>query len=412
MPIDVSEKGMRRLARLVPSAFPRKQRSPVQRLRRMTVFSLTLGLVLAWVGPLSALGDPDGQPRPPLVVAAAVLGLVGFTVLYMRIVRAAVAGTSARGEIVASAVVAVVLMLTLDGHPWSWGLLGPAWASGAALLLSRSATVAVTVVATAVSLFLAPPRVDPGPGLAEVFLVPHPDDVFPALGVYLGVAAAAPWANRFQLWFWRMVRAAEEGKEARARLAVTEERLRFSRDLHDLVGHSLSAIAVKSEVAVRLSGTDATRAAEEMDEVRVLARQTLKEIRAAVRGYRTVDLAAELRAMTAVLEASGIRCTLETPPEAMPEGTATLLAWVVREGTTNVLRHSSATVCRITIVVREGGVVLEMTNDGVNGLDGRGGTGLVGLSERVAATGGTVTAGPGCPGEFRLRATVPLEGES
>ncbi|WP_425961064.1 sensor histidine kinase [Streptosporangium sp. DT93] len=391
--------------------FTPKRRPPLQRLRRMTVLSLSMGLVLAWVGPLGTLGDPAGRPRPSLALVAGVLGLAVFTVLYLRIVRAAVDGTFARGEVAASAVVATVLLLTQDGHPWSWGLLGPVWASAVALLLNRSATVAVTVAATALSLLLAPPRVDPGPGLVDVFLVPNPDDVFPALGAYLGVAAAAPWANRFQLWFWRVVRAAEEGKEARARLAVTEERLRFSRDLHDLVGHSLSAIAVKSEVAARLSAVDAARAAAEMDEVRTLARQALREIRAAVRGYRTVDLAAELRAMTTVLEAGGVRCTLQTPPGAVPEGTATLLAWVVREGTTNVLRHSSATRCRITIGVREGSVVLEMTNDGVGGVDGRGGTGLVGLSERVAAVGGTVTAGPGGPGEFRLRATVPLEGE-
>jgi two-component system sensor histidine kinase DesK len=219
-----------------------------------------------------------------------------------------------------------------------------------------------------------------------------------------------PGANRFQLWFWQVVKLAEEGKEAQSRLAVTEERLRFSRDLHDLVGHSLSAIAVKSEVAVKLSKVDTGRAVAEMDEVRGLARQALKEIRTAVRGYRTVDLDAEMRSMTAVLEAAGIRCTLETPQERLPEELATLLAWVVREGTTNVLRHSSATRCRIMIALRDGTAVLEMTNDGMVETGGRGGTGLVGLSERLAVMEGVVAAGPGGAGEFRLRATIPLEG--
>ncbi|MEU8384637.1 histidine kinase [Streptosporangium sp. NPDC048865] len=377
----------------------------------MTVLSLTLGLVLAWVGPLGSLSEVGGESRLPLL-AIGVPGLVIFSVLYMRILEAAVAGTPARREIAASAVIAVLLVLTQDGGaPWTWGLLGPAWASGAVLLAGRPAAVAATAAGAAVGLLLVSPGGDLGFGIADVFMPPYEDSTLPAVGAYLGVAAAAPWANRLQLWFWRVVRSAEEGKEAQARLAVTEERLRFSRDLHDLVGHSLSAIAVKSEVAAKLSGVDAARAAGEMDEVRVLARQTLKEIRAAVRGYRTVDLAAELRAMTAVLEAGGIRCTLETPRDQVPEGVATLLAWVVREGTTNVLRHSSATWCRIAITLREGSAVLEMANDGVSGVDGRGGTGLVGLSERVAAIGGTVTAGPGGPGEFRLRATVPLEGE-
>ncbi|GAA3411276.1 hypothetical protein GCM10018952_19280 [Streptosporangium vulgare] len=386
------------------------------------MLSLTLGLVLAWIGPLGALADVDEQSRLPLL-AVGVPGLVIFSVLYLRILEAAVAGTAARGEIAASAVVAVILLLTQDGDPWTWGLLGPAWASGAALLLGRSATLAATVGAIAVSVLLAPPGAGPGPGFGDMFVPSYAEEVWPAFGAYLGVAGAAPCANRFQLWFWRVVRTAEEGKEAQARLAVTEERLRFSRDLHDLVGHSLSAIAVKSEVAAKLSRVDAARAAGEMDEVRTLARQTLKEIRAAVRGYRTVDLAAELRAMAAVLEAGGVRCTLETPRDQVPEGAATLLAWVVREGTTNVLRHSSATECRIAITVREGCAVLVMTNDGVKGtggangvegvgeVDGRGGTGLIGLSERVAAIGGTVTTGPGGPGEFRLRATVPLGGE-
>ncbi|MEU4538370.1 histidine kinase [Streptosporangium sp. NPDC023825] len=384
----------------------------MQGLRRMTVLSLTLGLVLAWVGPLSTLGDPDGQSRLSLL-AVGVPGLLVFSVLYVRILQAAVAGTGARGEIAASAVVGVILLLTQDGHPWSWGLLGPAWASGAVLLMGRSAAITTTAAAIAVSLLLTSPGVDPGPGFTDMFLSPHREGVLPVLGAYLGVSATAPWANRLQLRFWQVVRAAEEGKEAQARLAVTEERLRFSRDLHDLVGHSLSAIAVKSEVAAKLSGVDAARAAGEMDEVRILARQTLKEIRTAVRGYRTVDLAAELRAMTAVLEAGGIRCTLQMPRDQVPEGAATLLAWVVREGTTNVLRHSSATECRTVMTVRDGSVVLTMTNDGVEGVEGvegRGGTGLIGLSERVAAIGGTVTAGPGGPGEFRLRATVPLGG--
>ena len=159
-----------------------------------------------------------------------------------------------------------------------------------------------------------------------------------------------------------------------------------------------------------MSKVDAERAVAEIDEVRGLARQALKEIRTAVRGYRTVDLDAELRSMTAVLEAVGIRCTLETPQERMPEELATLLAWVVREGTTNVLRHSSATRCRIVVALREGAALLEMTNDGTAGAGGPGGTGLAGLSERLAAVRGAVTAGAGGAGEFTLRARIPLEG--
>ncbi|MER5418649.1 sensor histidine kinase [Streptosporangium roseum] len=413
-----------RFRRSVLHVFPRRRkRTTFERLRRLTIWSLTTGPLLVWFGALGGIAEEFSVPggiaehagADLLVLILGLLGLAAFSVLYMRMVKAAIAGTSANREIVASAVLAVVLLLTQESQLWTWGLVAPAWAAGAALLLSRMGTFVAGLGAAVVALLLVP--VDDGSGsiIGRVLAAPHPgEDPAPLAaalaGAFVGVALSLPCANRLQLWFWEVVRLAEEGKEAQARLAVTEERLRFSRDLHDLVGHSLSAIAVKSEVAVKLSKVDAERAAGEMEEVRGLAREALKEIRAAVRGYRTVDLDAELRSMTAVLEADGIRCTLETPQEPVPEELGTLLAWVVREGTTNVLRHSSATRCRITIALRGGVAVLEMVNDGVTGLDGRGGTGLIGLSERVAAMGGAVAAGAGGAGEFRLRATVPLEG--
>jgi two-component system sensor histidine kinase DesK len=363
---------------------------------------LGIGVFLAWLGPLGWFAGGTG-PVPVLPWSLGLLGLVAFTVLQVRMIRAALDGTGAHWEVAASGAVALAVLLVQDGHLLAWGLIAPAWASGAALVLSRSATFAATVVATAAGVFFLWP---------EVLLSVYPDeDAFAgAIGGYVGASLTVPWMNRFQLWFWEVVRAAEAGKAAQAQLAVTEERLRFARDLHDLVGHSLSAIAVKSEVAAKLAKSDTGRAAAEMDEVRGLAREALKEIRTAVRGYRTVDFEAELRSMVAVLEAGGVRCTLETPPGGVPEEGVGLLAWVAREGTTNVLRHSSATRCRISVTVHGGAAVLEMVNDGVTGTGARGGTGLIGLSERLAPSGGTVTAGSGRPGEFRLRATVPLEG--
>ncbi|MDP9860786.1 MULTISPECIES: sensor histidine kinase [Streptosporangium] len=387
----------------------RRKRTSVERLRRFTLWSLTTGILLVWLGVVAGIAEARSGPTPVLVLG--LLGLVVFSVLYMRMVKAAVAGLAANRELVASGALAAVLLLTQGGDLWAWGLVAPAWAAGAALLLGRVGTAVVTVGAAAAALLLASLGDGYGTVFGHAMIAPSEGkDRSALIGAFVGAGLALPCANRFQLWFWEVVRSAEEGKEAQARLAVTEERLRFSRDLHDLVGHSLSAIAVKSEVAAKLSKVDAERAAGEMDEVRGLAREALKEIRTAVRGYRTVDLDAELRSMTAVLEADGIRCTLEAPGGQVPEELGTLLAWVVREGTTNVLRHSSATRCRIAIAIRDGAAVLEMTNDGVRTVDGRGGTGLIGLSERVAAMGGTVTAGAGGAGEFRLRAMIPLEG--
>lgn len=380
MSVEYSRAGAKRLMGLVPSRLPRrKRRSQFQRVRRMTVLSLCMGIFFAWFGPVADLAE-NGWRAGPLLPAVGVPGVVAFSVLYLRMVRAAVAGVPATADLLASAAVVVVLLLTQGGHLWSWGMLAPAWAAGAALLLSRSGTVAVCLVSVAVGMLL------PAEGASTATTLLPSSAIDARLVTYLMLTWLIPWANRFQLWFWEVLRSAEEGKEAQARLAVTEERLRFSRDLHDLVGHSLSTIAVKSEVAVKLSAMDAGRAAAEMDQVRGLARQALKEIRAAVRGYRTVDLVAELNSMTAVLEAADIRCTLHIPREPLPEEPATLLAWVVREGTTNVLRHSSATRCRIAITLHDGIAAVEMTNDGAGAADGRG-TGLVGLSERVTATG-------------------------
>ncbi|MBG0828342.1 sensor histidine kinase [Planomonospora sp. ID67723] len=430
MSTNADEKGTGRARRLVPSAVSRplsrplsrlpapgagplgrllrrERRSQIERLRRLTAWMLGIGIVLAWAGPLGWLSRGARVDLFSLS-ALGLLALVPFTLLQLRMIRAAMDGVAANREVAASGAIALAVLATQEGHFWSWGLIAPAWAAGAALLLSRSGTLAASLGSTAVGLFLLWPG-DPG-SAAALAIYPDADAFGGAVGAYVGGSMGIPWANRFQLWFWEVVRAAEAGKAAQARLAVTEERLRFARDLHDLVGHSLSAIAVKSEVAVRLVGADAERAAAEMDEVRGLAREALKEIRTAVRGYRTVDLDAELRSMAAVLEAGGIRCMLQVPPEEMPEELATLLAWLVREGTTNVLRHSAATFCRISITLQGGTAVLEMTNDGVSGTGGRGGTGLTGMAERVAAWGGSVTAGADRSGEFRVRATVPLEG--
>ncbi|MFF4411058.1 sensor histidine kinase [Streptosporangium sp. NPDC001559] len=387
------------LGKLRMSLWCHPGRTSVERLRRSTVGTLLIGVAFAWLGTFVRFTTQGGHLLAPLTIFD-LAGTAAFSILYVQMVRASIAGARATREIVVSGALVLVMLVSLHGELWSLGLLAVAWSSGAALLLDRRGAIAVSVGAAAVAVLVVPSgRL----GLDDTSVL--------AIASFLAMAMFMPWANRFQLWFWKVVRTAEEGKEAMARLAVTEERLRFSRDLHDLVGHSLSAIALKSEVAVKLSAVDAERAAGEMGEVRALAREALKEIRTAVRGYRTVDFDAELRSMTSVLEAGGIGCSLELPDEEVPEELATLLAWVIREGTTNVLRHSSATRCRIAITLREGTAVLEMTNDGATGPGGRGGTGLTGMSERVTAMGGVLTAGAGeGAGEFRLRATVPLEG--
>ncbi|RFS85873.1 sensor histidine kinase [Actinomadura spongiicola] len=237
--------------------------------------------------------------------------------------------------------------------------------------------------------------------------------VFPLmLVIYVGGCAVTVFVNRYQRRMWEMHRETHAARDALARLAVTEERLRFSRDLHDLLGHSLSLIAVKSELAMRTARTDPDRAAAEMADVRRTAREALREVRGAVSGYRAVDLDTELVGARAVLEAAGIRCEIGDPPDALPSEVRSVLAWVIREGVTNVIKHSGARRCEVTLTAYDGSVVLEMGNDGVRGDGGvrvdESGSGLTGLAERVAVLGGEITAGRHGRDGFLLRAAVPL----
>jgi two-component system sensor histidine kinase DesK len=208
------------------------------------------------------------------------------------------------------------------------------------------------------------------------------------------------------------VRELRAAREEIARLAVAEERLRFARDLHDLLGHSLSLIALKSELAGQLAIAAPDRAAAEMRDVEGVAREALREVREAVAGYRRPTLAGELVAIGEILAAAGIRLRVEGEAGPLPPGIEAALAWSIREGVTNVIRHSRARACAIHLARNAEQVVVEVTDDG----DGAGSpaptgrSGLVGLAERVEAVGGRVEAGRVSPRGFRLRATVPLAG--
>jgi len=197
-----------------------------------------------------------------------------------------------------------------------------------------------------------------------------------------------------------------EARDERARSAVAEERLRFARDLHDLLGHSLSLIALKSELAGRLAERDPARARQEMADVEAAARRALAEVRDAVSGYRQVSLPQALAEARSALSAAGI--TLRTPPpgEPLPAALDAVLGWIVREATTNVLRHSGARAVTVELAADDHGVVLTVSDDGQGG-SASAGAGLSGLTERVAALGGRLEAGPSTGRGFRLTATLP-----
>ena len=193
-----------------------------------------------------------------------------------------------------------------------------------------------------------------------------------------------------------------------AELAVSQERARFARDLHDLLGHSLTLLAIKAELAGRLVRIDPDRAEQEVAAVERLARDALVDVRSAVGGYRQATLAGELAAARAVLDAAGIESDLPAAVDQVPGERRELLGWAVREGVTNVVRHSRARSCRI--VVDQDGV--QVLDDGRGPVAADGGLatavagpghGLTGLRERADAAGAYLMVGRSEQGGFALR---------
>lgn len=229
-------------------------------------------------------------------------------------------------------------------------------------------------------------------------------------GLLVGFAAYASGAANVlaRVYLSAAVRL-ERTQEDLALAAVAEERARFSRDLHDLLGHSLSVIAVKSEAARRLVEVDPDAAAGHVSDIESIARDALAEVRSVVSGVRSVSLAEELRNARRALASAGIDLVVGLPDAPLPISVDALLGWVVREATTNVLRHSGARRCRIEIVADDDVARIEVTDDGRGRATGSTpGGGIAGLQDRLARAGGRLqTDADGT--RFRLAATVPLD---
>jgi two-component system, NarL family, sensor histidine kinase DesK len=254
----------------------------------------------------------------------------------------------------------------------------------------------------------------------------------PYLGVFSALCLPAPWwpgttvvvallpllslvaGDGFPGWFFLMVwpiiiamvllRVFEEGRhrigEARAELALVAERDRVARDVHDVLGHSLTALSIKAELAARLIDVDPERARVELVSIQETARQALAEVRSTVGGLRASNLEVELDTAPRVLADAGVRTVVRGEVADTDPRHRTLLAWVLREAVTNVVRHAGAT----TAVVDLGPRGLTVTDDGA-GITRPEGNGLRGMRERVADAGGTLVvgdAGPGTRVEVRL----------
>ena len=350
----------------------------------------------------------EGRISAPHAVAAelCVLATLAFLPLILRDAYddrpRPTAKLVAGGLFAAGAVALVPPSATTTG---SWEMVGCLWLSVLALYLPLRATACVGAALVALTAF---------------YVSAVSGQPWPYLLISLTLSAVLlPATMRLWRWLWWTIREAYDSREAKATLAVSNERLRFARDLHDLLGHSLSVLTLKSELAAKLATIDAGKAAAEMADVGRLAAESLAEVQVAVDGYRVLDLDEELAGVRAALEAAGARCVIEARTDDLSPAARTLLAWAVREGATNVLKHSTATRCEIVI---DGGV-LEMRNDGV---PAPATSGLGAHRARPAARpGGAGCAGwpsawrpqvarsrrPATPaGEFLLRAAVPDEG--
>jgi two-component system sensor histidine kinase DesK len=275
--------------------------------------------------------------------------------------------------------------------------------------LLGEAQLPIFVFVAVMAMFLLPGAWGPGTVLAIIagtalaqWLVPQ---WAPDLSVQfqIFVAGLAMWGV---VQIIRRNRELDAAHQEIARLAVEEERNRFARDLHDILGHSLTVVAVKAELAGRLVRLDPDRAEHEITEVERLSREALAEVRTAVAGYREVTLSGELANARTALSAAGIDADLPAAIDDIPAERRELFGWVVREGITNVVRHSGASRCRVRIGPSE----VSITDDGASLENVAGetmaGHGLVGLRERAEAMGGALLVGRSAEGGFALTVRV------
>jgi signal transduction histidine kinase len=366
---------------------------------------------------------PDGAAElaPRLAFLAVAVVFAGFMINAMQYVLEQDTSVAHVGPALCCLVLMMVLQLAVFSNPrvrlrGRWGYLA---------LLVQAAVVLVPVVPygqgwTGLQGFLAGdalltlrPRIG-WPVFAVVVLgaahLQYQLNNAPLEVAYVGNLTAVMGLVVFGLSRLRsLVQELERARVALASLAVARERLRFARDLHDLLGLSLSAITLKAELAHRLVASDPARARRELADVGGICAQAATEARAVASSYRELSFHEELASARRTLATAGVTVTVDGGAGDLPPPVATVLATVLREGVTNLLRHSDATRCAITVEEHHGVASVEVLNDGVRtaGSAAGGGTGVDNLRSRVTALGGTLSAEV-AGDTYRLRAEVPV----
>lgn len=351
------------------------------------------------------------EPRAAFRLAVGLVALLFFAASYTWLMWPHPASQRAHARTRSRLALALFVFLSLqvtalclvDGPAWLWLFLGTSAIAG--LLLPMRSAFAVIVLFTLLPLFII---VGTHGGIAGVdwwWLIAL---MLLVRGLGLDMIGVARMGSA--------IRELQTARRELARLAVIEERERLSRDLHDLLGQTLSMITLKSELARHLVTEDADRCAQELSEIERVARHTLREVREAVAGYRQPRLESELEGARQLLEAAGITYQIDSITEALPLALDAMLAWAVREGVTNVIRHSRARLCLIHLTRKDGTVEVEVLSDVGHQEQAesttRPGLGLAGLRERVSALGGHMETGSLTLSDkehFRLRVELPVK---
>jgi two-component system, NarL family, sensor histidine kinase DesK len=356
-----------------------RQRRWTRGWRRIFTFSLPLVYLVYLAISVTQNSRGAGEIAGFVIIGAFVAAWLALPVI----------GTGPRGFWIAYGVLLVLLVAELPfGRAATFVMCVFLTLVTVARLGQRSIPI---VIAFAVAALVVPVAVTSW----HVSLAQSFDDITP---VAIPVAALAMFAS---VQVVRGNQALAEARAELARLAAENERIRIARDLHDLLGHSLTTITVKAGLARRLGAADGARANREIAEVEILARQSLADMRGAVSNYRDVTLTGELAAGRELLRAAGIVADLPRAADVVEPVHQELFGWVIREGLTNIVRHAHASSCTVRLTPSS----VEILDDGVGGTAAAG-NGLCGLSERVAAAGGTVDAGPVQAGGWRLRVSL------
>lgn len=384
----------------------------VESYTRVTLLSGVLAFPLFAFAVLALL--PDYSPWPPVawaylaaVVAAATLAVVTMNATLRAQLGAQPPGAPLIAALLATSAAAAAIAIFLPAGDLLTGRVGAVCvalaipvAGLAEQLRSLGAIVLASVAvgaAGSLTLLISSDLSDARWDAARILIVAS------------FATGAIAVSTRLSVWLLRVVRELDRTREAHAQLAIAEERLRIARDLHDVVGRALTTIGVKSELATHLVRRGHDGAGDQVGEVRDLAHEAAREVRAVVAGYRSADLVSELRGASSLLSSAGARTRISGEDLAtdLPESAQVAMGWALRESVTNVVRHSSATECTITLNSEPNAeVVLTVTNDGARpaaepGSDAAaagaagaaGGSGLIGLRERLTAAGGGLRTG-------------------